>query len=516
MTEFRGDMGLPAKAGGNELFETCEKKLTEEDNPSRRKILRVVMAANASREKLKSTWKSRFENGLMKCKPLREAMDFGIANQFTLEEIAKFTNGDMDSRLRWLILSNHYKYILENSEFYRLAKKAFFDDELEFLLRWRHSTDSVTALEVLTELLRPYALTTLYSETETTIAAHTLLDSRYFPGESKFFEQVKRQYKEGTSNSLESFVLLIIDLLNKDIKDWQEKLDPWSELVDRGFDEAPGNFLMVQIAIIATVSRAKRDLGTWDEDGFAATKGLVRRLFFARHKCGDVSWWRTELAKIKNETISPCLAILLSWGTPDLIATLKTDIDSVIKELSSHDWSHLWSMANMVSMARQEYNVDFPENRVAISEDWFQAAGTLSPRMAFILINRVDDQEATCRLSRKYFAGYDDNDAQILRDAFQTELFGPDEYIIDWNYVCHLSEHAHKIGVRALFPHYYGPQPLKKVPEEVAKAVLSDSENHSRQLVVMCEQNYATKVEQSTAKVSQVAEIEGWGIFQDK
>ena len=38
MTEFRGDMGLPAKAGGNELFEICEKKLTEEDNQSRRKM----------------------------------------------------------------------------------------------------------------------------------------------------------------------------------------------------------------------------------------------------------------------------------------------------------------------------------------------------------------------------------------------------------------------------------------------------------------------------------------------
>ena len=517
VTEFRSDMGLPTKAGGNEMFETCEKKLAEEDNPSRRKMLRTVMAANASREKLKSTWKLRFANGLMKCKPLREAMDFGIADQFTPEEIAKFTNGDMDSRLRWLILSNHYKYIVENSEFYKPAKKVFFDDELEFLLHWRHSTDSAIVLEVLTNLLRSYALATLYSEIETDITAYAVLGRRYgYFSANNRLEQLKQQCKEGVGDSLESFTLFVADLLERNVKDWQQKLDPWSELVDRGLDEAPGNYLMLQIAMIATASRAKRGSAIWNEDGFAATKGLVRRLFFARHKCGDVSWWRTELAKIKNEAISPCLAILLSWGTPDLIATLKTDIDSVIKELSSHDWSHLCSMASRVSMARREYNVDFPENRVGISEDWFQAAETLSSRMAFILINRVDDQEVTCRLSRKYFASYDGNDAQILRDAFQTELFGPDEYIIDWNYVCRLSKHAHKIGARAFFPHYYGPHPLKKVPEEIAKAVLSDSENHSRPLIVMCEQNYATKVEQATAKVSQVAEIEGWGVFQDK
>lgn len=518
MTEFRGDMGLPAKAGGKELFEACEKKLTEEDNPSRRKILRAVMAANASREKLKSTWKSRFENGLMECKPLHEAKDFGIANQFAPEEIAKITNDDMYSRLRWLILSNHYKYIVENSELYKLAKKAFFDDELELLLPWRHSTDSVTVLEVLTNFLRSYHLATLYSEIETDITAHAVLGRRYgyFSANNRLFEQLKQQDREGVGDSLESFTLFVLDLLGRNVKDWQQKLDPWSELVDRGFDEAPANHLMLQIAIIATASRAERGSAIWNEDGFAATKGLVHRLFFARHKCGDVSWWRTELAKIKNETISQCLAILLSWGTPDLITALKTDIDSLIKELSSHNWSHLCSMANMASMARREYNIDFPENRVGISEDWFNAAGTLSSRMAFILINRVDDQETTCRLSRKYFASYDGNDAQILRGAFQTELFGPDEYIVDWDYVCRLSKHAHKIGVRAFFPHYYGPQPLRKVPEEVAKAVLSDSENHSRQLVVMCEQNYATKVEQLTAKVSQVAEVEGWDVFQDK
>ena len=515
MMEFRSDMGLPAKAGGNELFETCGKKLAEENNPSRRRMLRTVMAANASREKLKSTWRSRFENGLMKGKPLREAMDFGIASQFTPEEIAKFTSGDMDSQLRWLILSNHYKYIVENPEFYRLAKKAFFEDESEFLLRWRHSTDSATVLEVLTELLRPYTLVALYTETETDVTAYAVLGykHRYFSAGNRPLEQLKQQF---VGDPLESFTLFIIDLLSRDVKDWQRKLDPWSELVDRGFDEAPGSFLMLQIAMIATVSRAERGSGIWNEEGFAATKGLASRLFFARQKGGDVGWWRTELAKIKSEEIGHCLAVLLSWGTPDVIAALKTEIGSLIEKLSSRDWSHLWSMVTMVSIARREYSADFPGNRVSIPEDWFQAAETLSSRTAFLLINRVDDQEATCRLSRKYFTSYDGNDAQILRDAFQTELLGPDEYIIDWNYVCYLSKHARKIGVRILLPHYYyGSRPLR-VPEEVAKTVLSDCENHVSQLVAICEQNYATKVEQSVARVSQVAETEDWDIFQDK
>ena len=515
-TEFRSDMALPAKAGGDALFEACEKKLAEENNPSQRRILRTVMAANASREKLKSTWISRFENNLMRCEPLREALDFSIANQFTPDEIAKFTSGDTDFQLHWLILANHYKTIVENPDFYKRAKKAFFDDKFEFLLRWRHSTELTTVLEALTELLRPYAFAVLYSETQTTTAAHTVIGHRYPSGEKRLLEQVRRQYGESASDSLESFTLFIVDLLNNDVKEWQQKLDLWSELVDRGFDEAPGSFLMTQIAMIATASRAEENSGAWDEDGFAATKGLVGRLFFARHKCGDVDWWRTELAKIKSGTASQCLAILLSWGTPDVIATLKADIELATENLSSHNWSHLWSMASMISMARREYPFA-SANHIVISEDWFQATGTLSPRMALILIERVGNQEVTRRLSRNYFANYNGNDAQILHYAAQIELFESDEHVIDWSYVLYLSKHAHKINAHQLLPHFphYGQQP-SKVPQEVAEAVLSDCKSHSEQLVAMCEQSYARVVVQSTLTVSQVAEDEGWFTSSDQ
>ena len=73
---------LPTTEGGKILFGTCVNKLEEEEDPCRRRALRVVMAENADRETMKSTWISRFNNGLMRCNPLYEAKDFGILNSF--------------------------------------------------------------------------------------------------------------------------------------------------------------------------------------------------------------------------------------------------------------------------------------------------------------------------------------------------------------------------------------------------------------------------------------------------
>ena len=162
-------------------------------------------------------------------------------------------------------------------------------------------------------------------------------------------------------------------------------------------------------------------------------KGLANRLFFARHKDSDADWWHSRLADVTNETASQCLTVLLSWGTPDVIAALKTDIDAAIKRLSSRDWARLWSMTSFVSRAAQEH-------RTAIPENWFQAAGPISPRMTLILIDRVADREAVRRLARNYFIDYAGDDAEILRRAAEIELMGPEHNSIDWDHVPALVE----------------------------------------------------------------------------
>ena len=59
--QLRHDMGLPARAGANTLFEACLSKLEGEDDPTRRRTLREVMAQNADQETLRMLWKRASE-----------------------------------------------------------------------------------------------------------------------------------------------------------------------------------------------------------------------------------------------------------------------------------------------------------------------------------------------------------------------------------------------------------------------------------------------------------------------
>ena len=501
----RSDMSLPDKAGGDALFEASARKL--EEDPSRRRVLREVMSENSSREKLKSIWTSRLNNGLMKCDPLNEAMDFGIEDFFSPQEIEKFAkNKNVNFHISWLMLANHYETVAENPSLHEFARKAFFDDSLKFPHRWRSQTDSVIALEVLTELLRPHALARFFSNTKVTLAVEAILSRGYSPRGQHLLEQVRNQYKNDGVDSLESFAFFVVDQLSKELSEWQQNLTPWSRLVDRGFSEAPGNYLMVRLAIIATLSKASAIEGEWGVDGFKATKGLVQRLFYARHKGSDLDWWRKELQGIMPETAIQYLVILLTWGTPDVIASLLRDIDSIISEFAQRDWSRLWSIIEFDSRTIQKY-------RVAISENWFQASIPISPRLALILIDRVDDLEAKRRLSRKHFANYNGNDVQIVRRAAEIELTGVEQYPVDWNHVQQLSILARQMGMPVLFP-MMSSKP-SKVPESVATVVLSNCEKHCDQLVEICEQAYSTIIAQRSPKVSQVAETEGWFVSSD-
>ena len=497
----RPNIKLLAEIGGDALFEVCKEKLKEEDNPSRCRVLREVMAQNANYEKLKSIWKSRCNNDLTAYNLLCEAIEFGIEKFFTSREIAKVAQKDVDCHLHWLVLADHYEVVAKDPNLRLAAKMAFFEGQLDFPLRWFFPENSVTTFEALTELLRPNAFATLFTNPKKTAAIYTILDDDIYPERYNLLERIKQSCERSVIDSLDSFKKFVFDLLRKDFDEWQKSLEPWTELVDRGLDETPNNYIMLQIAIVATASKAKVDAGAWDENGFTATKGLVNRLFFARHKYGDSDWWHSELSDIKSESVYLYLAVLLSWGQPDTITSLKEKISPLIDNLSSRNWSRLWNMVRLVSRVTRE-------RRPAIPENWFQTSGTLSPRIALILLERVDNQNIALRLSRTYFLNYAGDDAEVLVRALQIELNRSHKASLDWNHIRHLSKRAQSLGIREHFP--FSRLLRIKIPKEVARDVLSNYELHHEQFVASCERAYATIVAQKASKVSNLAKTDGW------
>ena len=485
------DMRLPAKAGGNILYNACGEKLDTEDNSFRRRALRMMMAENSDQAKLKSLWVSRFREGLMKCDPLQEAMDFGIVNSFSFDEIINLlAKNNAIFCIRWLMMKNDYEIIVRNPKLRKEVKQAFFDGKISPFNYRIFRVEPVSSLSVLIDFMQPEFLANWFSVSED--------DTSYFTG---IHRQLAQQYQTIPNDPLALFAQFSLDLLNRNIRDWQQNLDLWSELVDQGFGEMDGSYRMVQIAVIATASRANFNAGSWDDDGFASTKGLVRRLFFARHKGDDLLWWRSRLQEVRSEDLHLCLAILLSWGSSNVIAALQSDIVSMIESLSAHDRPQFQLLVNLISQAMQE-------DHVVIKKDWFKSTDRLSPYMALILLNRIDDIETGRQLSRDYFNDYSGDDPYIVRRAIWLELIESENFSINWNHVQRLSKRACQMGLRSAFPPSRSyPQ---QVPASVAKTVLSEPDNHCAELISICEQTIATTTAKSASRVFDLATSDGW------
>ena len=500
MTQAHRELALPNMAGGKILVEHCEEKLKVEKDRTTRKALRRVIAANASNDKLKEIWFHRYENGLITDKVIPEIVDFGLENQFSFDEIVDITGEDFYSQIRWLIMVGDYDKIVDSRALHQIAKNALFDGRLEFPIRWRHQTDSALALEVLAEFLRPHTLVAVFHNNEESRTMYNPLDIAQNPRRHALIERMKQRWKDGADDPFESFALYVGNSLSKDFEEWRKELVPWSDLVDRGLELIPSNYLMVRTALVATASRARPDAGEWDEDGFCATKGLVNRLLFARFKADDADWWSEKLANMLPETAVQCLTVLITWGKPHVLINLIGELDSRVEKLSRRDWARLYSLFGLISRT-------FEQNLAGVLTDSLPPVSSISSRTALLLIDRIDDPEIARRLSRHYFLDYRGDDAQIVRRACQIE-FQVAEEPIDWDYIRHLSSHARRKGIRTIFPM---PGPLGfRIPEEVAKSVLHHCNDHHPELVTICEQAYATSISQSVPRVSQVAKEHNW------
>ena len=496
-----GGMELPETAGRSILFDVCASRLEEEADPGRRSVRRGIMAGNADSETLKLLWKRRRQEGMMTCDPLREALEFGIVERFDAEEIGGFTGGDIELRLRWLAWAGHHAEIAAVRSVYEAARAAFFDGVITFPARRHAHSERVGYLEVLTELLNVHVLGEMFSAPRERVAAHALLERGYGFGGRDLLEREARDRESTDSDPLASFTMFYLDHLKTEIADWQTKLAPWSTLVDRGFEIAPGSVVFAQIAAVSTATEFDEEDGIWDADGFAATKGLVERMYVARQNGQNASWWRDQLNDVGGDSAVMCLGVLLSWGKADVLVELKPIIEPMIDGLDARGWSRLWSSLTCIARAATS-------RRPALTEAWFDEAGLLSPRFALTAVGRVDGESVQRRLSRRVFSDYVGTDQRVIQQALGYEFVRSEPDEVDWDFVSKLSKLAKRSGVDTLFAMHR--MHSWNVPEDTAETVLSDCENHCAQFITICERVYSMGVARRASKVATMSERDHW------
>ena len=496
MTPFqrRRDMALPANAGGSLMYEACCEKLPGESSAERRTALREIMAQNAGWEVRKSTWIERFHAGEMRCDPIREAIDLEIINRFTASEIENLVGEDREAYLQWLVRSGQYKAIEDNQELLTGATQRLFNGDLFFPLRRKYQVPGLIALEVLSELLRPYGLASLFSDESRRGPAYRVLSRIGASRGRSSIELARKNLQEENTNTLNPFALLVLDLLSEDVRSWRTSLKLWEVLVNGGLRESSENRLMIAVALISTAVDGETDVSEFETDGFAVTEGLVSRLYFARQKGKNVKWWRTRLLEMNSDTSIQGLTILLCWGSSRVISSLFAEIELKLNELSVLDWNRLYGMVKAISWTGRQGRLD-------LGRFLEREKDRLSCRMAVALGHRFRDKQRAKEWARRYFESYGGDDPEVLRFAAHMELFSYDEkHSIDWRYIQRLSMRARKIGVEMLFP-VPGVRDAN-IPEAVCREVLSNCRSHCEPLVAVCEQSLNASVARTTEKVS--------------
>lgn len=492
----RREVELPEKAGRSMLFQTCLTRLELESDPCRRRALREIMAENADTKDLIALWKSRYQNGLMTCDPLHEAEQFGVIGDFSADYIMDITRGNAELCVRWLTRLCRYATISEDAELYRTAVGLLFDGDLQpHGIRYDREP-SGTAIETLQSHLDPFFISEIFSSGEGHLNDGVDIDFLVLS-----LPPIQRDKGEGGSahDSIGEFADFVASMRDRSVVDLQQHLFSWSEVVDRGFAEVPGSFMMVRLAVIAVAGKPHSTPGVWSDQEFAPTAGLMSRLFYARQKAPDVEWWRARLGQVVDESAATCLATLLVWGMPDSVSALVMEVARMMDELPTRDWRRVLSMVQFMVRA-------MGERHPKLSRERFEEIWNHSSRLAHVLVNLVDDIDEAREMSRIAFTSYGGRDIEILQSAYNLEIGHKDESEIDWEYVLRLSLQSHAVGACCWFLGRESP----KVPARVAEEVLLNCTNHCLGLVSVCEAAYANLVAQDAPKLSRLAAADRW------
>ena len=499
---LKPEIVLPQTAGRDYLFNACADKLQHEVDSEYRRVLRSIMSTNANRASLTRTWRKRLRDGLMDCHPLKEASEFGILDSLSTNEINKLTESSTSERTYWFAYIGRYEALVADPILYSAARDELFKGRLTFF-RAPFRRKRIIHLEILSVLLNIHWLTHLCTlELENCTALHTL--SRSFGSDLEFRDEEAFSLENADDDPLGPLTRFVVKHARSDVAEWRKDVRLWSILVDRGFDAAPEGFVFAQIAAISTAVREAPTSGRWSRDGFLLTHGLVERLHFARTRSSDVLWWKEQLAHTTGCARVLCLVIFLSWAQPKALTGLISIVEPMVDNLGEDDWDRLYWLTVCIRRAADPIATELPQ-------DWFSETDSLSPRLFLVLIDRVQDKDARRRLSREAFDGYKGTDSLVVQQAAATELIsaleGDDD--VDWTYIGNLSRLSRRAGLQFLISVHF-PQHKWSLPEDFAVDVLANCEEHSAQLVAICERSYRTLVARRSDGVSTVADRQGW------
>ena len=524
---FRG-LQLPESSGGRELASMCKDKLEQCSDPMLCREFRLVIAANTSVDQRKNLFLERIQTGMVTREVLLEALDFRVVRYFPKDEHKRLFPNDAASQVRWLVAADRYEQIVDSPQLYKIAIELFFSSTLRFSNRGPGRRSSAIALEVLTELLSPSVLQQFF-HVPSDVSAIQLIMRHSAWGQRSLLEYVAATPAVDEKDKVRLYASVVSRLMAKTpLVEWQVSLAPWSEVVDEGLAVHEGGRLFSLIAILSTAVSLRNEkympsgaaeesdagqeegrapekraepVGYWDDDGFEPTSGLVNRLYYARQRADESEWWLSHVGQWEGHSLLTFVSMCCSWASERALTTMVIELSEEVDRLREEEWRMLIRIVESCTIARSS-------QPGALTAQWLEETDIESLRLAFLLSFRVGETEDRVRVGRHYFYDYGGSDHNIVGRAAEWETESKDGDKVDWEYLLRLSRLARKHNMRFLFGS--GRVPSIDVPKAVAEDVLKNCENHTGQMIGICEKSMGLCVAQTAPTLSEVSAQHAW------
>jgi hypothetical protein len=496
---------LPERCGRRLLIGKCFAELEGDPRPDYRRSLCRLIGANTSSEETVTLWLAQWDKEKSRYQRAEWLQTGSILRVFEGQPgLAKeaFENvGEDSDSIKFILRGGGESYFEQDEGRFRRALDVVISDEsLQFSL----PRASGGVLGLLRVALDPRCYT-MHSGGIDGMSIADLM-ARYYD----FSFDVKGMLDR--SNSAASTDDRVVELVqglweewHRPMGDWRDSPEPWNRVVELS-RRLGGNswqaFCLANagagVVVLPRAGEDKRYVDLFDEGA-----PLFERIRTAR-RSRAVGWWRTCLSVVDEWHNKMALAVLLSWGTPQILRTVQAELDRRLEELDARSWEQVFKALRQSVGCRRSPGADF-------KAEWLSR--DIGARMAVACAMRSSRREAL-RIYERCLAQYGGDDRTVWTFCQERAVERVCKEPHEWHQTLRILRRSYAEGVVAhpeLYVEYLrGGTEERRMPLEIATQICASPYQYPLFMITAAEARQTAEVRSHVRPVGQIAREKGW------
>ena len=297
-------------------------------------------------------------------------------------------------------------------------------------------------------------------------------------------------------------------VLDSSVKDFRADSAMWSEMLD-ACKMVWGDDLGLYAAAV-NYAEVCTEKGCVEFHLLDEGVALCARALFAKSRSKDKAWWNGQLQLVVGAVgVDRRFAILCAarWMPLAFIITCVDELAALLDEMSASEWADFYSVASYLSAMRL--------SRENISLDESKLPKAMSPRLALLLADRLQDKPKQSLILSRFFEGYSGDDSSVwyaVASSAVSRAYAKSGY---WPEALRIVNDAYKRGAILHFSEGLKRGGKTAIPIEIAKKICGSPDDFPVSLIGAASMALTANTGAAAASVANVATRDGWFVECD-